>query len=286
MAEAQHGIATRRQLRELGFSSDSIQRYLAVGRLHPLHAGVYSVGHRLLTLKGRWMAAVLACGDGAMMSHRDAGAHWGISALGVGDIDVLVPGRRRSSRKGIRIHQVRSFDARDRKIQEGIPVTGVARTLFDLAEVLNPRQLRYAWQQAERLRLLDIRQVERLCDGATGRRGVGTLRKLLADRSEPPDVRSKLEERFPPFCDTYAIRRPAFNVAIGPYTVDALWADARLIVELDSRAFHSDPAAFEHDRARDADLQLWSYRVIRITWRRLESEPAEVARIIRTLLGA
>ena len=231
------------------------------------------------------MAAVLACGPGAMLSHRSGGALWGITEAFGRNIDVLVPGRGRSRRDGIRIHLVRSFDDRDRQKEDGIPVTSVARVLFDLAEDVNPRQLRYSWDQAERLRLLDTREVQRLCDGATGRRGVGTVRELIADLSAPPDVRSRLERRFPPFCDDYGIPRPAFNVTIGPYTVDAAWLDARLVVELDSRAFHSDPTAFERDRRRDADLQSWGYRVIRITWRRLDNEPAAVAHTIRVLLG-
>jgi hypothetical protein len=286
IAERQHGVIARRQLLELGISRDAIRRRLAAGRLHAVHAGVYAVGHRLLTVEGRWMAAVLACGDGATLSHRAAAAHWNLVGVGSGDIDVLVPGRGRSSRKGIHIHHVRSFDARDRRLRDGIPITSVGRTLFDFAEVASPRQVRHAWQQAERLRLLDTRQVARLCDGARGRRGLGTVRELLADRSEPPDTRFELERRFFEFCAVYDLPLPAVNVAIGPYTVDAMWAGARLVVELDSRAFHSDLVAFEHDRARDADLQVWGYRVIRVTWRRLENEPAEVAHVIRTLLGA
>jgi predicted transcriptional regulator of viral defense system len=284
LAARQHGIATRRQLLELGLSRDGIRRRLEMARLHPVHAGVYSVGHPLLSLKGRWIAAVLACGTDALLSHRSAAAHHGIAEAYGRDIDVLVPGRKVSPRRGIRVHCVRSFDAQDRAVRHGIPLTSVARTLFDLAEVVNARQLRNAWMESERQRLLDIRQVQRLCDGARGRRGTGTCRELLADRSEPPDVRSKFELRFPPFCDDYAIRRPAFNVAIGPYVVDALWVRERLVVELDSRAFHNDPAAFERDRKRDADLQVWGYRVIRITWRRLVNEPAAVARDIKALL--
>ena len=124
------------------------------------------------------MAAVLACGAGAMLSHRAAGAHWGISALGVGDIDVLVPGRRRSSRKGIRIHHVRSFDVRDREVRDGIPVTSVARTLFDLAEVLNPRQLRYAWHRPSACDSSTSARSSGCATGPRGRRGVGTLREL------------------------------------------------------------------------------------------------------------
>jgi very-short-patch-repair endonuclease len=231
------------------------------------------------------MAAVLACGPGALLSQRDAAAQWNISPPRGKGIDVLVIGRSRRRQDGINVHCVRSFDTRDGQVLDGIPVTGVARTLFDLAAVVNERQLRYAWEQAERLRLLDTRQVERLCDGATGRRGLGTLRELLADRSEPSDIRSKLEQRFREFRAAYDLPLPAFNVVMGPYTVDALWVKERLVVELDSRAFHSDPEAFERDRERDAYLQVRGYRVMRITWRRLERQPAAVAHQMRALLS-
>jgi very-short-patch-repair endonuclease len=231
------------------------------------------------------MAAVLACGQGAVLSHRAAAAHWGIAPIPSGDIDVLVPGRSRSKQPDIRPHLVRAFDARDRTVRDGIPVTSVGRTLFDLAEVWNPRRLRLAWEAAERLGLLDVRDVSRLCENGAGRRGLRTLRALIADRTAPPDTKPGLEEEFRDFCDQYGVRRPVFNVAIGPYVVDALWAKERLIVELDSRAFHDNTAAFEQDRARDADLQVRGYRVLRVTANRLHNEPAAVAAQIRALLS-
>jgi hypothetical protein len=170
-------------------------------------------------------------------------------------------------------------------VRDGIPVTTVGRTLFDYAEVVNPRQLRNVFEGAERWRLLDIRDLERLCANGTGRRGLRPLRALLADRTAPPDTKPGLEEEFRYFCDEYAIDRPVFNAVIGPYTVDAVWTRQCLIVELDSRAFHDNTAAFERDRARDAELMVRGYRVLRITAKRLREEPAEVAAAIRVLLA-
>jgi very-short-patch-repair endonuclease len=286
LAEAQHGVATRSQLMQMGLSDDAIYRQTMAGRLHAVHAGVYAVGHRLLTVRGKWMAAVLACGDKALLSHRAAAALWDIAPIPSGDIDVLVTGRSRGKRRGIRPHLVRSFDALDRTRREGIPVTGVARTLFDLAELLNPRQLRNAFERGERLRLLDVRDVERLCENGTGRRGLRTQRALIAARAIPPNTNEGLEREFRDFCDEYRLELPVFNAVIGPYTVDAVWQRQRLIVELDSRAYHDNTAAFEQDRARDIDLQVWGYRVLRITAKRLREEPAAVAAAIRALLNA
>ena len=267
----------------MGVGREAIAATLQAGRLHVVHAGVYSVGHRLLRVQGRWMAAVLACGEGAVLSHRAAAAHWGIAPIPSGDIDVLVPGRTRTRREGINLHLVRSFDPRDRVVRDGIPVTSVGRTLFDLAEVWNRRRVRLAWEAAERLRLLDVRDVSRLCEDGTGRRGLRALRALIADRTAPPDTKPGLEEEFRDFCDEYGFRRPLFNVAIGPYVVDALRAEERLIVELDSRAFHDNTAAFERDRARDIDLQVWGYRVLRVTSKRRREEPAALAVALRAL---
>jgi very-short-patch-repair endonuclease len=199
---------------------------------------------------------------------------------------VIAKRRGRRPAAGIRVRQTRRLHADDCCVHDGIPITTVARTLFDLAGVQNPRQLRYSWEKAERLRLLDTRPVVRLCDGATGQRGTGHLRTLIADRTAPPDTKPGLEEEFRDFCDEYGVRRPSFNVAIGPYVVDALWVKERLIMELDSRAFHDNTGAFERDRARDIDLQVWGYRVLRVTAKRRREEPAALAAAIKALLAA
>jgi hypothetical protein len=165
-----------------------------------------------------------------------------------------------------------------------IPATTVARTLFDMAATEHPHRLRSSWEDAERRGVLDLGAVADLCACATGHNGTGHLRRLLADRTEP-GANPGLEREFAWFCEDYRLPHPAMNVPIGPYVVDALWAERMLIVELDSRAYHDNTAAFERDRKRDLDLQLWGYRVLRVTWRRLKDEPAAVAAAIRAMLG-
>ncbi len=167
----------------------------------------------------------------------------------------------------------------------GIPVTSVARTLLDLAGMLSFTQLQRAVEQAERLEVLDAGALRRTCDHSRGRSGVQTLRALLAEQDDPPPpTRSELERRFLDLCSAAELPAPSLNVCVAGYEVDAVWHQNRLIVELDGYAYHRDRASFERDRARDATLQLAGYRVLRVTHRRLETEPAAVANAVRALL--
>jgi hypothetical protein len=175
----------------------------------------------------------------------------------------------------------------DRTVHEGIPVTTVARTLVDLAEVVRQQELERAVEQAERLRLFDLRKVENVCERSRGRRGLRPLRRLLSDAvGEPPVTRSELERRFLDLCRDAGFPEPALNVSIAGFVVDFLWPSKRLVIELDGHAFHSTRAAFERDRVRDAKLQLAGCRVMRVTYRRLDREPAAVAEDVGALLSA
>ena len=285
LAASQHGVVAYGQLVRIGFGAEAIRYRLENSRLHRLYRGVYAVGHSAIAVRGHWMAAVLACGPGAVLSHLTAAALWGLRHITGGRTDVTAP-RSRHGRPGIRLHRVHSLHPDDRTQCDGIPVTSVSRTLLDLAEVLNPRQLERALDEAERLRLFDLRAVEELLRRSRGRRGVRRLSELLALRRLPADTRSKLERRFVEFCRDAGLPAPAVNAAIEGYTVDAVWPAARLVVELDSYAFHHTRRSFETDRARDAALQVAGYRVLRLTHRRLEAEPEAIARDLRSLLGA
>src|SRR5207302_645130 len=266
----QHGVVAHRQLVELGLGRKAIQYRLAAGRLHRLHLGVYAVGHPRVTGPGRWMAAVLACGDGALLSHRSAGALWGIGSGAGSRVDVTAIGRSRRGHPGITLHQVRGLHPDDRARRDGVPVTSLARTILDLAEVLNRSQLARAFEEAERLQLLDVRAIRRLCERSAGRRGLGPLGNLLSNHMRPlPETRSELERLFVDLCRAAALPPPALNVSVAGFEVDAVWQDRGLVVELDGFAFHRTRAAFERDRARDATLQLAGYRVLRLTARRL-----------------
>ncbi len=283
-AERQHGVIARRQLRELALSTATIERRLASGRLHRLHYGVYAVGHRALTPAGRWMGAVLAAGPGAVLSHRSAAALWGIRPTAGSRIDVMVPGSGRRNRPGIAVHVTRELD-RDRTERAGIPITSIARTLLDLAEVVPEGQIARAFEQAERLQLLDLNAVEEVCRRCLGRRGLGALARVAADQSGPPAfTRSELERAFLDFCDEEWLPKPRVNQLICGLEVDMVWPTWRLVVELDGYAFHRTRAAFERDRARDVLLQGAGYRVLRFTDRRLRQEPEAIADTLRAFI--
>ena len=284
LATRQHGVAAHWQLVELGLGRKAIEYRLAAGSLERVHVGVYAIGHEALSGRGRRMGAVLTGGPDAVLSHQSAAALWDLRPSSRAAIDVTVPARGRRRRPGITFHRVRHLDEDDRTVVDGIPVTSVPRTLLDLAEVVRPRALERAFEEAERLRLLDVRAVERLLDKSTGRRGQRPLRALLREYREPPPTRSELERAFLDLCRAHGLPLPEVNVRIGKYEVDMLWREQKLIVELDGRAFHDTGRTFERDRVRDAELQL-EYRVVRITYRRLNREPAVVAETIRRHLG-
>lgn len=286
LANEQHGVVARRQLLEVGLGRDQIKRWVRSGRLTPLHREAFAFGHALLGRYGRWHAAVLACGEGAVLSHRSAAALLGLTGHARGGIDVTAPGGRqfRPGRLGIRLHRCRFHAAEERIERGGIPVTSVARTLFDLAEADDFARLEKAWEEADRLKLLRLREVEAVCERGYGRRALRPIRRLLADARAAETVRSPLEERFLAFCDARGIPAPATNAHVLGHEVDCLWPDARLIAELDSWEFHGHRSAFERDRARDPKLLLAGYRTIRITHRRIDREADRLAAEILGLL--
>ena len=247
-----------------------------------MHRGVYAVGHARLSRQGRWLAAVLAHGPGALLSHQSAGALWGL-APERGPVDVTAQSGRRG-RKGIRLHRA-LFLPEERTARAAIPVTSVARTLVDLAETLDPDRLSRAYEEADRLRLLVTAEIERVCERSHGRRGLRPILALLAESAHAETTRSPLEDRVLSLCREHGLSTPRTNVEILGHEVDAYWPNARLVVEADSFEFHRHRAAFERDRARDAAMQADGYRVVRLTHRRLEREPEDVAAELRRLLG-
>jgi very-short-patch-repair endonuclease len=229
------------------------------------------------------MAAVLACGQGAVLSHRSAAALWGLVRASTSPVEVTGRlGRRR--RPGIALHEGGLTDA-DRDVVAGIPVTSVARTLLDLADVLDERQLENAFEEADRLGLLRMRAVEEVCARSPGRRGLKPLRRLAEEARAPEAGRTRLEDRLLALCREHCLPAPHTNVEVLGREVDAFWPEAKLTVEADSWAFHRHRAAFEDDRARDAKMQVEGYRVLRLTHRRMKREPDEVAAELRRLLG-
>jgi very-short-patch-repair endonuclease len=276
-------VVTRRQLLHLRLGRAAIDYRLAIGQLHGIHRGVMAVGHSRLNQHGQWMAAVLSCGEAALLSHRSAGVLWGVAPYAGPRIDVTAPCSRRRNRDRIVVYGCR-VHASDRGEREGIPVTSVARTLFDLAEIVDSRRLERAFETAERLRLLDLAAVEQVIHRNPGRRALRPLLTLLPSLVPPPETRSHLERRFLDFCHDANLRTPTVNATVAGFEVDAFWPSHQLIVELDGYELHRTRAAFERDRVRDSVLQAAGYRILRLTSRRLTTEPAAIASLIRRLL--
>ena len=283
LALRQHGRVAHGQLEALGLTEGAIQKRLTSGRLHAVHRGVYAVGHAAPTPAGHWMAAVLAGGPGTLLSHRSGSVLYGVLDGFAYIIDV-VNVRRRTNRDGIVFHRTRTLHPEDVTEVDGIPVTSVARTLLDLAEVLPRRRLLYAIDRAEQLRLLDLNGLERVMRRGHGRRGLKPLTAALAEMHlEAQYTHQGLERDFLSFCLDYGVTVPAFNVVVERFTVDALWREHKLIVELDSWDRHSGRRAFEDDRLRDEVLTVAGYTTMRITRRRLVKDPDGLARTLRAL---
>jgi very-short-patch-repair endonuclease len=263
LAERQYGVVTFGQLLDLGLGEHGIYERVRTKRLHRLHRGVYAVGHEQLRRDGRLLAAVLACGRGAVLSHASAAALWEIRGSAATVIDVTVPSRAgRLRRSGIRIHRSGRLRAEDVTTNNGIPVTTVARTLLDLADVLPKQALKRAIDESEYLRLFDLISVVAVVNANPGRRGA----TLLKSAAEPPQLtRSELENRFLRLCARHQIPKPLTNHTVCGYQVDAFWPRARLVLELDGYAAHGTRRAFQSDRERDRRLVRAGFRAIRVT---------------------
>jgi very-short-patch-repair endonuclease len=285
LATRQGGPISRDQLLDLGVGRGAIDYWLRTGRLHRYLRGVYLLGHEAITAKGRVMGPVLTYAPGAVLGYRSAAAWRAILGSARSKVDIIVPGRSKSGQPGIDLHMVRSLDPRDVTTHEGVPITTVARTLLDLAEVVPLRQLERAVNQAERLRLFDGAAIEELLARSPGRRGLKPLSVVLADFRPEPTLRSEMERIFWETCKAAGLPVPTMNATVEGYEVDAHWPGTNLVVELDSREFHLNPKAFEADRERDAVLLLAGYRVVRVTYRQLTREPEKVAKRLRILLA-
>lgn len=284
LASRQHAVVSRRQLLEVGFSGDEIWHRVRSGRLHPLHLGVYAVGHRLLQRHSRHMAAVLAC-DNALLSYASAAALLGLATTPSGPVHVTVVRAGGHRVRGICVHVTRSLHLSEATSEDGIPCTSPARTLVDLAAVLDRRRLRRALERAVELRILDGRAMDAALGRANGRRGTGVLRELLASlHGEPAPVKNELERLFLELVREAGLPLPVVNAHVGPYEVDFHWPAARLIVETDGRETHDTPHGFEEDRRRDLELSLAGWRVVRISWRQVTREPEAVVALVRSLL--
>ena len=225
------------------------------------------------------MAALLACGPEAVLSHTTAGERWSMVPPAPGPIHVAVP-RSIRGHAGITIHRVRVLDRRDWMVRDGLRLTSVPRTLLDLAEVLPERQLKRAAQEAARERRFNNKAIQELLDRSPGRRGQRALRTLLSDAVVEPRSRSELEDRFHQLVHEADLQPPEPNARLLGYRVDAVWRNEQIVVELDGFMDHGTRERFESDRARDAKLQLAGFKVLRFTYRMLVRQPDRVQRIL------
>jgi very-short-patch-repair endonuclease len=285
LAGRQHGVITTRQLASLGLTPRAVSHRVASGRLHRVHRGVYAVGRPLLTARGRYMAAVLACGPGAALSHASAAALWDLRPTAATKIDVSVPtagGRRQST---FRVHRARSLRPTEVTTHDGIPVTTPARTLLDLAATLPQRGLERALDQAEIQELTDYPHLEALARAHPRHRGATPLLAALGRHTAGTTLtKSDLEERFLALCRANALPTPQVNTYAEGFEVDFLFAAHRVAVETDSWRYHHTRQAFERDRARDAALAAAGYRSLRFTDLQVETEPRTVVHALAAAL--
>jgi predicted transcriptional regulator of viral defense system len=291
VAAVQHTVVSHEQLSACGVRGNAVTTRVKNGRLHRQHIGVYSVGQPTLTKEGRWMAAVLASGASAVLSHGDAARLWGLWDQALGPrVDVSTPQRTRKGAPGIRLHRVRHLPADERTEVEGIPVTSIARTLIDLTDMFGRERLTRWIREAEYLGVLDLEAVDQAIANATGRRRLPTLIAAVEAHRPGQIVRQELEHRFLELCRRYDVPIPDTNVPMivagRSRSVDCLWREQQVVVELDGRSAHDNPAAFENDRARDAALTAAGYRLLHYTWRRVTTEGRAIARELRAVLAA
>jgi very-short-patch-repair endonuclease len=283
LAEAQYGVVSYRQLQRLGFSAAAIGRSSGANRLLQVHRGVYAVGHGSISDHGRCMAAVLACGNRAVLSHASAGWLWGLLPRCPVEAEVTIPrhGRRRS---GIKAHHPTSLSPSEWGSLERIPVTSLARTLLDLAATGPAWRLEQAIERAERLGRLDLIEIDALLRRRCGEGGTRRLHGALDIYRDPASSRSRTELLFLDLVKKAKLPRPATNTFVAGYEIDAYWEAERFAVEVDGWDTHRTRKAFESDPLRQEDLKLAGIDSIRITARRIEREPHMVAKRLATLL--
>jgi very-short-patch-repair endonuclease len=275
---------SREQLRALAVSPAAVDAWVRRGRLHPIHRGVYAVGHTALRVEGRRLAAVLACGPGAVLSHVSAAAHWGLLHTAATRIDVTAP-RGRHGQRGIRLHRTRSLDARDTTTHEGIKTTTIARTLLDLAATTNAARLERALAQAHHLQLYDHTQITDVLTRANGHRGATALARATA-HDDPKRTRNDFEADFLKLVRDNGLPEPLVNHILDApdhpgIEVDFYWPAYGLIVETDGWQTHGTRPAFESDRRKDAALTAAGYNVMRFTRRAVRDHPETVIRRVR-----
>ncbi|CAN5637133.1 DUF559 domain-containing protein [soil metagenome] len=307
IAERQHGVVTLDQLREAGLTRQMVRLRVRKGRFAPLHRGVYQVGPRL-SARADEMAAVLACGGRAVLSHRSAAALWGLlpwphtagSPESIPREVSVFRSDRGAADAGVLAHRVTTFGPDDRTIREAIPVTTAARTILDIATLvarrpgtaegdpLPPvahRDLERVVARAEREGLAALADVRARLDASPRWPGSVLLREILDVEGGPAFTRSEAEARFLELVRSADLPPPQTNTRVGRFELDVLWKGAGLAIEVDGYGFHASRDRFEGDRIRDAELAARGILVIRVTWRQIRDAPAAVVGRVARALG-
>jgi very-short-patch-repair endonuclease len=261
-ADRQHGVVSIAQILAAGLDKHQVLHRVRTARLHRIHRGVFAVGHSHLSEEGRWIAATLAGGDAAVLSHRSAASLWALLPhCETPDVEISIPGDGgRRKRAGIRVHRCPSLSAEHVTRRRGIAVTTPLRTISDLCGAVSAQELRRAQRQAEVLGL------------------------PLGSKASADGTRSELEFLFLDLCRKHRLPTPGVNVRIGPLLVDFVWQSRKLVVETDGYRYHRGRVAFEDDRDRDLKLRALGYDVIRLSHRQVMDSPGEVVAILEKTL--
>jgi very-short-patch-repair endonuclease len=285
VAGVQDNIITWEQLLDAGLRRGAILHRASEGSLHRRHRGVYLVGHAPPTPMGRARAAVLACGAGAVASHRTAAELWGLLPHSDGDVDVIVVARNPGAHPGIKVHRVAAIDPAEVRQIRGLSVTSPTRTICDIAGTEPRNDIEHALQEARvHLRLTDA-QLKAVIERTPTKKGSAFIRRLLEAEDDTGHTRSRAERLMRAMAGDAGLPQPQANVRLHGYLLDFVWRRRRLVVEVDGYASHGDRTAFERDRQRDQVLVAAGYRVVRVTWRQLTEEPyAVIARLAQALV--
>lgn len=285
LVERQHGVITREQLLGLGFHRRSIEHRIAIGRLHPVMAGVYAVGRPQLTRHGRWMAAVLSCGSEAALSHRSAAALWGFGVEVGRRIEITVRSGSARRRPGVRISRRPGLAESEVDVCEDIPATRPVRTLLDLAADLDPARLERCINEADRLSLTNPEALREALNGYRGVPGVARLRELL-DRRTFRLTRSDLERKFLSLATVAGLPNPVTGKLLNGFEVDFWWPDLNLVVETDGLRYHRTPAQQARDRLRDQTHIAKGLTPLRFTHEQIHYEPDHVIEVLNATIAA
>jgi very-short-patch-repair endonuclease len=278
IAHRQHGVVTRAQLLDIGFSSEAIEHRIAKGRLHRLWRGVYVVGRPEASQEGWWMAAVLSCGSKALLSHRSAAALWRLTdRTKRKGIDVVVPTGIYRKRPGIRLHRRKDLHAGQGRTVTGIPVTDPVSTIVDLASAAPDWEVERAINSADRLGLVDPEALRTEIKSLPRRRGIARLRRLLGG---DPLTDSGLERRFRAIVRRAGLSMPETQVRVNGYRVDFFWPRLGLVVETDGWVYHRTPGEQALDRRRDQKHTVSGLTTLRFSEDQIRHEAAEVERTL------